>query len=141
MKLNKSRLRQLTQSGEVAAYPVVLKRKRAGEGSSRRAEEVPTRPPPRDAVPLVKDVPPIIMVDMDPNPLVDPSVATVNQSPHMVMDQAKAAFTSKDMDDYAAAHTEDVHYLLVHSLLQVCLFCFIVLSIFFFFLCVCVGFE
>jgi hypothetical protein len=46
MKLNKSRLRQLAQSGEVTADPVVLKRKRVGEGSSRRAEEVPTRPPP-----------------------------------------------------------------------------------------------
>jgi hypothetical protein len=46
MKLNKSRLRQLAQSGEVAADLFVLKRKRAGEGSSRRAEEVPTRPPP-----------------------------------------------------------------------------------------------
>ena len=46
MKLNKSRLRQLAQSGEVAADPVVLKCKRVGEGSSRRAEEVPTRPPP-----------------------------------------------------------------------------------------------
>ena len=130
MKLNKSRLRQLAQSGEVAADPVVLKRKRVGEGSSRQAEEVPTCPPPRDAVPLVKDVPPVIMVDVDPNPPADPSAATVNQSPHVAMDRAKAAFTSKDMDDYAAAHTEDVHYLLVHSLMQVCLFCFIVLSSF-----------
>ena len=128
MKLNKSRLRQLAQSGEVVADPVILKRKRAGEGSSRRAEEVPTRPPPRDAVPLVKDVPSVIMVDVDLNPPADPFVATVNQCPHVAMDRAKAAFTSKDMDDYAAAHTEDVHYLLVHSLMQVCLFRFIALS-------------
>uniref|UniRef100_A0A2N9GGL5 Transposase (putative) gypsy type domain-containing protein n=1 Tax=Fagus sylvatica TaxID=28930 RepID=A0A2N9GGL5_FAGSY len=78
MKLNKSRLRQLAQSGEVAADLFVLKRKRAGEGSSRRAEE----------------------------------------SPHVAMDRAKAAFTFRDMDDYAAAHTEDVHYLLVHSLMR-----------------------
>uniref|UniRef100_A0A2N9ERF1 Transposase (putative) gypsy type domain-containing protein n=1 Tax=Fagus sylvatica TaxID=28930 RepID=A0A2N9ERF1_FAGSY len=118
MKLNKSRLRQLAQSGEVATDPVVLKRKRAGEGSSRRAEEVPTHPPPREAIPFVKDVPPIVMVNVDPNPPVDPSVATINQSPHVAMDRAKAAFTSRDMDDYAAAHTEDVHYLLVHSLMQ-----------------------
>ena len=128
MKLNKSRLRQLAQSGEVVADPVILKRKRAGEGSSRRAEEVPTRPPPRDAVPLVKDVPSVIMVDVDLNPPADPFVAIVNQCPHVAMDRAKAAFTSKDMDDYAAAHTEDVHYLLVHSLMQVCLFRFIALS-------------
>jgi hypothetical protein len=33
----------------------------------------------------------------------------------VAMDRAKAAFTSKDMDDYAAAHIEDVHYLLVHT--------------------------
>jgi hypothetical protein len=136
MKLNKSRLRQLAQSGEVATDPVVLKRKRAGEGSSRRAEEVPTHPPPREAIPFVKDVPPIVMVNVDPNPPVDPSVATINQSPHVAMDRAKAAFTSRDMDDYAAAHTEDVHYLLVHSLMQVCFFCFIALSYFpFCFLC------
>ena len=120
MKLNKSRLRQLAQSGEVAADPVVLKRKRAGEGSSKQAEELPTRPPPREAVPVVKDTPPVIMVDVDLNPPSDPSVATVNQSPHVAMDRAKAAFTSKDMDDYAAAHTEDVRYLMVHSLMRVC---------------------
>ena len=130
MKLNKSRLRQLAQSGEVAADPVILKRKRAGEGSSRRAKEVPIRPPPREAVPLVKNVPPVIMVDMDPNPSADPSVATVNQSPHVAMDRAKAAFTSRDMDDYAVAHTEDLHYLLVHSLMRVCFFCFVALSYF-----------
>ena len=35
MKLNKSRLRQLAQSGEVAADPIVLKRKKAEEGSSK----------------------------------------------------------------------------------------------------------
>jgi hypothetical protein len=116
IKLNKSRLRQLAQFGEVAVDPVALKSKRAGEGSSRRVEEVPTRPPPRGAIPLIKDVPPVVMVDVDPNPPADPSVATVNQSPHVAMDRAKAAFTSKDMDNYAAAHTEDVHYLMVHSL-------------------------
>ncbi len=61
------------------------------------------------------------MVDVDPNPPADPSMATVNQSPHVVMDRAKAAFTSRDMDDYAVTHTEDVHYLLVHSMMQVSL--------------------
>ena len=120
MNLNKSRLRQLTQSGEVAADPVVLKRKRAGEGSSKQAEELTTRPPPREAVPLVKDTPPVIMVDVDLNPPSAPSVTTVNQSPHVAMDRAKAAFTTKDMDDYAAALIEDVRYLMVHSLMKVC---------------------
>ena len=130
MKLNKSRLRQLAQSGEVAADPVILKRKRAGEEPSKRAKEVPTRPRPQEAVPLVKDVPPIVMVDVDPNPPTDLSMATVNQSLHVVMDRAKAAFTSKDMNNYAAAHTEDVHYLLVHSLMRICFFCFIAFSYF-----------
>jgi hypothetical protein len=44
MKLNKSRLKQLAQSGEVATTPVSLKRKKPDEGSSKRAEEPPTRP-------------------------------------------------------------------------------------------------
>uniref|UniRef100_A0A2N9HNJ5 Transposase (putative) gypsy type domain-containing protein n=1 Tax=Fagus sylvatica TaxID=28930 RepID=A0A2N9HNJ5_FAGSY len=116
MKLNKSRLRQLAQSGEVAAEPVVLKRKRAGEGSSQQIEEV--RPPPKETVPAVKDVPLVIMVDLDMNPPGDTSAATVSQNPHVAMDRAKTAFTSKDMDNYAAAHTDDVHYLLVHSLMR-----------------------
>jgi Mg2+/Co2+ transporter CorB len=33
MKLNKSRLKQLAQSGEVVAAPVSLKRKKVDEGS------------------------------------------------------------------------------------------------------------
>uniref|UniRef100_A0A2N9EUZ6 Uncharacterized protein n=1 Tax=Fagus sylvatica TaxID=28930 RepID=A0A2N9EUZ6_FAGSY len=45
----------------VAVEPLVLKRKRAGEGSSKQAEEPPTRPPPTQAVPLVQDPPPVIM--------------------------------------------------------------------------------
>ena len=121
MKLNKSKLRQLAQSGEVAAAPISLKRKKVDEGSSKWAEEVPSRPLIQDAVPLVRAVPPVIMVDVDPAPPADPFVATVNQSPLVVMDRAKGAISSKDMDDYAAAHTEDVQYLLVHSLMRVCL--------------------
>jgi hypothetical protein len=108
----------------VAAEPVVLKRKRAGEGSSRQTETI--RPPPKETVPAVEDVPPVIMVDLDTNPPRDASAATVSQNPHLAMDRAKAAFTSKDMDDYAAAHTDDVHYLLVHSLMRVCFSVFIV---------------
>ena len=122
MKLNKSKVRQLAQSGEVAAAPVSLKRKKTDEGPSRRAEEAPSRPFVRDVVPLVREVPPVVMVDVDPAPPADPSVATVNQSPHVAMDRAKGAISSKDMDDYVAAHTEDVQYLLVHSLMRVCLF-------------------
>ena len=75
------------------------------------------------------------MVDVDLNPPADPSVATVSQSPHVAMDRAKAAFTSKDMDDYAAAYTEDVHYLMVHSLMQVCfsaLLFFLIILVFLF---------
>ena len=82
---------------------------------------MPSRPLIQDAVPLVRAVPPVIMVDVDPAPPADPFVATVNQSPLVAMDRAKGAISSKDMDDYAAAHTEDVQYLLVHSLMRVCL--------------------
>ena len=54
MKLNKSRLKQLAQSGEVAAAPVSLKRKKVDEGSSKRAEEAPSRPSILAAVPSVE---------------------------------------------------------------------------------------
>uniref|UniRef100_A0A2N9H3S8 Uncharacterized protein n=1 Tax=Fagus sylvatica TaxID=28930 RepID=A0A2N9H3S8_FAGSY len=77
--------------------------------------------PIRDAVPLVKAVPPVIMVDMDPSLPVDPFEvrdATINQSPYVAMARAKSVVSSRDMDDYATAHTEDVHYLLVHSLMR-----------------------
>ena len=119
MKLNKSKLKQLAQSGEVAVAPVSLKRKKPNEGSSKRAEEPPTRPAVRDAVPIVQTVPPVIMVDVDAALPSNPSSATINQSPHIAMDRAKAAVTSRDIDDYAAAHTEDVQYLMVHSLMRV----------------------
>ena len=98
-----------------------MKRKKVDEGSSKWAEEVPSRPPIQDVVPLVRAVPPVIMVDMDPALLADLSVATVNQSSHVAMDRAKGAISSRDMDDYAAAYTKDVQYLLVHSLMRVCL--------------------
>uniref|UniRef100_A0A2N9HHF3 Aminotransferase-like plant mobile domain-containing protein n=1 Tax=Fagus sylvatica TaxID=28930 RepID=A0A2N9HHF3_FAGSY len=52
MKLNKNRLKQLAQSGEVAIAPVSLKRKKPDEGSSKRAEEAPPRP----SVPVVTPV-------------------------------------------------------------------------------------
>ena len=117
MKLNKSKLRKLAQSGEVAVAPVNLKRKKIDEGSSKRAEEAPSHPPIQNTVPLVKIVPPVIMVDIDPAPPADPSVATINQSPHAAMERAKGTVSSRDMDDYAADHIKDVHYLLVHSLM------------------------
>uniref|UniRef100_A0A2N9FX99 Uncharacterized protein n=1 Tax=Fagus sylvatica TaxID=28930 RepID=A0A2N9FX99_FAGSY len=118
MKLNKSRVRQLAQSGEVAVAPLSLKRKEIDKGPSKRAEEVPPRPLVGEAVPLVKEVPTVVMVDVDPASPTEENVTIVNQSPHVAMDRAKRAFTSRDMDDYAAAHTEDIHYLMVHSLMR-----------------------
>uniref|UniRef100_A0A2N9HIF2 Uncharacterized protein n=1 Tax=Fagus sylvatica TaxID=28930 RepID=A0A2N9HIF2_FAGSY len=69
MKLNKSRLKQMAQSGEVAAAPISLKRKKPDEGSSKRAEEAPSRPsapiatPPviPTAVPSGQRDPPVIL--------------------------------------------------------------------------------
>ena len=68
MKLNKSKLKQLAQSGEVAVAPVSLKRKKPNEGSSRRAEEPSTRHTVRDAMPVVQTVPHVVMVDVDTAP-------------------------------------------------------------------------
>ena len=140
MKLNKNRLKQLAQSGEVAIAPVNLKRKKPDEVSSKRAEEVPPRP----SVPIVtstaiptaapsgQEAPSVILVDSDFTP---PSAAsTINQSPLVAMDRAKGAITSQDMDEYAVAHTEDLSLLMVHSVMQVLssvlcfyVFCFVVL--------------
>jgi hypothetical protein len=125
MKLNKSRLKQMAQSGEVAAAPISLKRKKPDEGSSKRAEEAPSRPsvpvvtPPviPTAVPSVQKAPTVIMVDSDLTP---PSAAsTINQSPLIAMDRVKGAISSQDMDEYAVAHTEDLSLLMVHSLMRV----------------------
>ena len=76
MKLNKNRLKQMAQSGEVAAAPISLKRKKPDEGSSKRAEEAPPRPsapvatPPviPTAVPSGQRDPPVILVDSDFTP-------------------------------------------------------------------------
>ncbi len=125
MKLNKSRLKQMAQSGEVAAAPISLKRKKPDKGSSKRAEEAPSRPsvpvvtPPviPTAIPSVQKAPTVIMVDSDLTP---PSAAsTINQSPLIAMDRAKGAISSQDMDEYAVAHTEDLSLLMVHSLMRV----------------------
>uniref|UniRef100_A0A2N9FD02 Transposase (putative) gypsy type domain-containing protein n=1 Tax=Fagus sylvatica TaxID=28930 RepID=A0A2N9FD02_FAGSY len=113
MKLNKNRLKQLAQSGEVAIAPVSLKRKKPDEGSSKRAEEAPPRPSVPvvtpvlpTAVPSGQEAPSVILVDSDFTP---PSAAsTINQSPLVAMDRAKGAITSQDMDEYAVAHTEDL---------------------------------
>ena len=86
MKLNKNRLKQLAQSGEVAVVPLNLKRKKVDEGSSKRAEEAPSRPSIPAAVPSVEKVPVVVMVDADPLPPSDLSVATINQSPHVAME-------------------------------------------------------
>uniref|UniRef100_A0A2N9J990 Uncharacterized protein n=1 Tax=Fagus sylvatica TaxID=28930 RepID=A0A2N9J990_FAGSY len=124
MKLNKSRLKQMAQLGEVAAAPISLKRKKPDEGSSKRAEEAPSRPSVPvftplvipTAVPSVQKAPTVIMVDSDLTP---PSAAsTINQSPLVAMDRAKGAISSQDMDEYAVAHTEDLSLLMVHSLMR-----------------------
>ena len=119
MKLNKSRLRQLAQSGEVATAPVSLKRKKVDEGSSKKAEEAPPRASVQAPVPPIQTVPPVVMVDVDPAPPSDPSVATINQSPHVALERAKSAISSQDVDEYAVAYTEDLSYLMVHSLMRV----------------------
>ena len=132
MKLNKSRLKHLAQSGEVAAAPISLKRKKPDEGSSKRSEEAPSHPsvpvvtPPviPTAVPSVQKAPTVIMVDSDLTPPSDPSASTINQSPHVAMDRAKGAISSRDMDEYAVAHMEDLSYLMVHFLMRVCLLSF-----------------
>uniref|UniRef100_A0A2N9J242 Uncharacterized protein n=1 Tax=Fagus sylvatica TaxID=28930 RepID=A0A2N9J242_FAGSY len=124
MKLNKSRLKQMAQSGEVAAAPISLKRKKPDEGSSKRAEEAPPRPsaqvatPPvfPTAVPSVQRDPPVILVDSDFTP--PTAASTINQSPLVAMDRAKGAITTPDMEEYAVAHTEDLSLLMVHSLMR-----------------------
>ena len=132
----------MAQSGEVAAAPISLKCKNPDEGSSKRAEEAPSRPsvpivtPPiiPTVVPSVQKAPTIIMVDSDLTP--PSSASTINQSPLVAMDRAKGAISPQDMDEYAVAHTEDLSLLMVHSVMRVCFFCpFIVLRVFFF-LCV-----
>jgi hypothetical protein len=125
MKLNKSRLKQMAQSGEVAAAPISLKRKKPDEGSSKRAEEAPPRPsaqaatPPvfPTAVPSVQRDPPVILVDSDFTP--PTAASTINQSPLVAMDRAKGAITTPDMEEYAVAHTEDLSLLMVHSVMRV----------------------
>ena len=95
------------------------------ERPSKHAEQSSSHPPFRDVVPLVKTVPPVIMVDVDPSLPIDPSKvrdATINQSPHVTMSRAKSVVSSKDMDDYSITHTKDIHYLLIHSLMRVRVF-------------------
>ena len=117
MKLNKNRLKQLAQSGEVATAPISLKRKKPDKGSSKRAEEAPPRPsvqvvtPPiiPTAVPSAQKAPTVIMVDSDLTP---PSTSsTINQSPLVAMDRAKGAITPQDMDEYAVPTQTTFRYL------------------------------
>ena len=125
MKLNKNRLKQMAQSGEVAAAPISLKRKKPDEGSSKRAEEAPLRPSASvvtpsvipTAVPSSQRDPPVILVDSDFTP--PTAASTINQSPLVAMDRAKGAITTQDMDEYAVAHTGDLSLLMVHSLMRV----------------------
>ena len=125
MKLNTGKLKKFTASGEVVTVPAGLKRKKIDEGSSKQTKQPLSRPPVRDAVPLVKTVPPVIMVDVDPSLPTNPSStndATINQSPHVAMSRAKDAISQLDMGDYSSAHSEDVHYLLIQSLMRVRVF-------------------
>jgi hypothetical protein len=129
----------MAQSGEVAAAPISLKRKKLDEGSSKRAEEAPSRPsvpvvPPPvipTAAPSVQKAPTVVLVDSNLTP---PSAAsTINQSPLVAMDRAKGAIFSQDTDEYAVAHTEDLSLLMVHSLMRVrssvlYMFCFLLLA-------------
>uniref|UniRef100_A0A2N9FJL1 Transposase (putative) gypsy type domain-containing protein n=1 Tax=Fagus sylvatica TaxID=28930 RepID=A0A2N9FJL1_FAGSY len=124
VRANKKREFSRQFMGEVAAAPISLKRKKPDEGSSKRAEEAPSRPsvpvvtPPviPTAVPSVQKAPTVIMVDSDLTP---PSAAsTINQSPLVAMDRAKAAISAQDMDEYVVAHAEDLSLLMVHSLMR-----------------------
>ena len=104
-----------------------LKQKKVDEGPLKQVEQSSSHLPICDAIPLVKSVPPIIMVDVDPSLPVDLSEvrdATINQSPHAAMSRAKSIVSSRDMDDYSTAHTEDIRYLLIHSLMKVMVFWF-----------------
>uniref|UniRef100_A0A2N9J0S8 Transposase (putative) gypsy type domain-containing protein n=1 Tax=Fagus sylvatica TaxID=28930 RepID=A0A2N9J0S8_FAGSY len=74
------------------------------------------RPVPSSSVKAL--APTIVMVDSDLTPPSDPSASTINQSPQVAMDRAKGAISSRDMDEYAVAHTEDLSYLMVHSLMR-----------------------
>jgi hypothetical protein len=142
MKLNKSRLKQMAQSGEVAAAPISLKRKKPDEGSSKRAEEAPSRPSAPTATPPVIPTtvpsgqrdPSVILVDSDLTP--PTAASTINQSPLVAMDRAKGAITPHDMDEYAVAHTDDLSLLMVHSLMRVrfSFYCFTCSSLVFSFL-------
>ena len=126
----------------MAAAPISLKHKKPDEGSSKRAEEAPSRPsvpvvPPfviPTAAPSTQQALTVILVDSDLTP---PSAAsTINQSPLVAMDKAKGTISSQDMDEYVVAHTDDLSLLMVHSVMRVCFSCpFIVLRVFFFFLC------
>jgi hypothetical protein len=135
----------MAQSGEVAAAPISLKRKKPDEGSSKRAEEAPSRPsapiatPPviPTAVPSGQRDPPVILVDSDLTP--PTAASTINQSPLVAMDRAKGALTPQDMDEYAVAHTDeyavahtdDLSLLMVHSLMRVQFSVFLLFYMFF----------
>uniref|UniRef100_A0A2N9GVW0 Transposase (putative) gypsy type domain-containing protein n=1 Tax=Fagus sylvatica TaxID=28930 RepID=A0A2N9GVW0_FAGSY len=95
MKLNKNRLKQMAQSGE--------------EALPRPSVPIVTPPIMPTAAPSVQKAPTVIMVDSDLTP---PSAgSTINQSPLVAMDRAKAAITPQDADEYAVAHTDDLSLL------------------------------
>ena len=99
-------------------------------------EQSSSRPPIHDVVLFVKVVPAVIKVDQDlslPANTFEVRDAIINQSPFVTMPRAKSAVSSRDMDDYSTAHTKDVHYLLIPSLMRVkvCLFVCLFFLVFF----------
>uniref|UniRef100_A0A2N9F5T8 Transposase (putative) gypsy type domain-containing protein n=1 Tax=Fagus sylvatica TaxID=28930 RepID=A0A2N9F5T8_FAGSY len=95
------RLKQMAQSGEVAAAPISLKRKKPDEGSSKRAEEAPSRPSATVATP----------------PVIPTAVPSGQRDPPVILGE-KEPLTPQDMDEYAVAHTDDLSLLMVHSLMR-----------------------
>ena len=108
MKFNKGKLRKFAEFREVVAIPASLKLKKTYKGSSKQTKQPSSHPPIQDAVPLVKTIPLIIMVDVDPFLPTNPSStkdATINQSPHVPMSRAKNVVSQCDMNDYSATHS------------------------------------
>uniref|UniRef100_A0A2N9H5N7 Transposase (putative) gypsy type domain-containing protein n=1 Tax=Fagus sylvatica TaxID=28930 RepID=A0A2N9H5N7_FAGSY len=79
------------------------------EALPRPSVPIVTPPIMPTAAPSVQKAPTVIMVDSDLTP---PSAgSTINQSPLVAMDRAKAAITPQDADEYAVAHTDDLSLL------------------------------
>uniref|UniRef100_A0A2N9HI27 Uncharacterized protein n=1 Tax=Fagus sylvatica TaxID=28930 RepID=A0A2N9HI27_FAGSY len=104
MKLNKGKLRKFAQSGEVVAALASLKHKEGGRGAFETGGTI------------------VVLSSTSSRycPLAEVRDATAiyHQSPHVAMSKAKNVVSPRDMDDYFTVHTENVHYLLIHSLMR-----------------------